>query len=70
MAPSISSKNLKGSTELTVIATIKQSLVQIPDPMSFTTRLERLLDVLFQQRKKSVELGATGFVGPLEKHRR
>ena len=66
MAPNISSKNLKASSELTVIANIKQGLVQIPDPMSYTTRLERLLDVLFQQRKKSVETGAAGFVGPLE----
>jgi deferrochelatase/peroxidase EfeB len=66
MAPNISSKSLKASTELTVIANIKQGLVQIPDPMSYTTRLERLLDVLFQQRKKSVETGAAGFVGPLE----
>ncbi|HKY36167.1 MAG TPA: hypothetical protein VJN18_09525 [Polyangiaceae bacterium] len=66
MATSISSKNLKGSTELTVLASIKQGLVQIPDPMSYTTRLERLLEVLFLQRKKSVETGASGFVGPLE----
>ncbi len=63
---SISSKNLKGSTELTVIAKIKPGLVEIPDPMSYATRLERLLDVLFVQRKSSVEVGQSGFVGPLE----
>jgi Dyp-type peroxidase family len=66
MAPSISSKSLKASTELTVIAKIKSGLVEIPDPMSYTTRLERLLDVLFTQRKGSVETGQSGFVGPLE----
>ena len=69
MAPSVSSKNLKGSTELTVIAKIKPGLVEIPDPMSYSTRLERLLDVLFNQRKNSVEVGNTGFVGPLEQLR-
>ena len=66
MAPSISSKSLKASTELTVIAKIKPGLVEIPDPMSYTTRLERLLEVLFNQRKGSVEVGQSGFVGPLE----
>src|ERR1041384_3557297 len=69
MAASISSKNLKSSTELTVLANIKPGLVQIPDPMSYSTRLERLLDVLFQQRKKGVELGGSGFIGPLEQLR-
>ena len=62
----ISSKNLKGATELTVLAKIKPGLVETPDPMSYSTRLERLLDVLYQQRKKSVEVGSSGFVGPLE----
>jgi Dyp-type peroxidase family len=63
------SKNLQTANELTVIAPIKQGLVQISDPMSYKTRLERLLDVLFQQRKLSVEVGGSGFVGPLEKLR-
>src|SRR5882757_4122010 len=64
--PIVSSKNLKGATELTVLAKIKPGLVETPDPMSYATRLERLLDVFFQQRKKSVEIGGSGFVGPLE----
>ncbi len=67
--PNVASKSLKASTELTLIADIKPGFVTLPDPMSYATRLKKLLSALFDSRKSGVEGGRSGFVGALEKLR-
>jgi len=68
MSHSVISKNLKGSTELTLIADIRSGFVELPDPMSYGTRLQKLLGTLFDSRKEDVEEDIA-FLGPLERLR-
>jgi len=67
-ATPVFSKNLNGSCELTLLAKLKSGFVALPDPMTYTTRLELLLAELFDTRKGVIERG-TGFLGPLERLR-
>jgi Dyp-type peroxidase family len=62
------SKNLNGSTELTLIANLRQGFVPLPDPMSYATRLDQMLTELFETRKGVIEQGPQ-FLGPLERLR-
>lgn len=62
------SKNINGSTELTLVAKLRPGFVPLPDPMSYGTRLDQLLTELFATRKDIIEQGPA-FLGPLERLR-
>lgn len=61
-----SSRSLRGSTEITLLAKVKEGFVPFADPMTYAERLTKLLDVLFLLRKASTE-GGVGDAGALEK---
>lgn len=72
----VTSKHLRTSTELTVIAPIKQGFVENVDTMTYASRLRLLLNVLFELRKGADERSAgvprqgnqeLEYVGPLER---
>ena len=67
--PVATSKSLRTSTELLLIADIKPGLVQLSEPMTYATRLEKFFEALFALRKRAVELEGSGFIGPLERLR-
>jgi Dyp-type peroxidase family len=69
MPQPVTSKSLRTTAELTLIADIKPGFVPMPDLMSYVTRLGMLLKTLFELRKRSVEQQPSGYVGPLEKLR-
>ena len=62
----ITSRSLRGSTEITLLAPVKKGFVSFADPMTYAKRLQTLLDVLFKLRKASAE-GGVGDAGALEK---
>lgn len=79
--PDVTSKHLRTSTELTVIAPIKHGFIENVDTMTYASRLRLLLNVLFElrkaaderkpsERKPSPTTGARAgreYVGPLER---
>jgi deferrochelatase/peroxidase EfeB len=75
MKPDVTSRHLRTSTELTVIAPIKQGFIEYVDTVTYASRLRMLLSVLFELRKgadeRSASIDAHGkqleYVGPLER---
>jgi hypothetical protein len=61
-----SSRSLRGSTEITLLAKVKKGFVSFAEPMTYAKRLKTILDAFFRLRKASVE-GGGGDVGALEK---
>jgi Dyp-type peroxidase family len=66
--PSVQSQHLRKSTELLLIAPIKQGLVPVPYTITYAVRLKTLLEGLFALRQVGVErfAGLWEPVGPLE----
>jgi Dyp-type peroxidase family len=62
------SKNVGASSELTLMAQIRPGFVSLPDPMSYSTRLQKLLSNLFDARKRETEEGSRT-VGPVDRLR-
>jgi predicted acylesterase/phospholipase RssA/deferrochelatase/peroxidase EfeB len=65
--PPPKSLHLRKSSELLLIAPIKQGLVPIPPTTSYTTRLGELLVALFELRSAAIERSGNQLVGPLER---
>ncbi len=64
----VTSKRMKGVTELTLVAKIKPGLVDVRETRSYATRLRILLRTLFAIRQKGVEEAIdANFAGPLER---
>lgn len=66
--PPVQSQHLRKSTELLLIAPIKQGLVPVPYTMTYAVRLKTLLEGLFALRQVGVErfAGLWEPIGPLE----
>jgi Dyp-type peroxidase family len=66
----VTSKNLRGVTELTLIADIKPGLVNVAEPIAYSGRLKALLGTLSKLRQASTEQSSTvPLVGALERLR-
>jgi len=66
----VTSKSLRGVTELTLIADIKPGLVNVPEPVAYSGRLKQLLALLFTLRQLNVEQqGTVPQTGALERLR-
>ena len=62
------SKHLRSTTELTLVAKIKPGFVEIDQPLTYSSRLKILLRGLFDSRQRSVERDTfSSYVGPLER---
>jgi len=55
MSNQVRSKQIHGATDLTLVADIKPGLAPIPDSMSYATRLARVLNAFFEQRRYELE---------------
>jgi len=62
------SKNIAAASELTLMAKIRPGFVNLPDPMSYATRLQKLLGNLFSVRKVETEEGSS-YIGPVDRLR-
>ena len=68
MRREITSKQMAGVTELTVVANIKPGLVDVRETRTYATRLRILLRTLSEIRRKGIEESIDGRpVGPLER---
>jgi Dyp-type peroxidase family len=67
----VTSKHLRTSTELTLVAPIEARFVrnEANDTISVATRLGAVLETFFAMRRASVERAMDGVVGPLERMR-
>ena len=62
-----SSRTIRNSSELLFQAPIKPGFVPLVDTMTYATRLRRLLDALFEQRRIAVERDLAYGSGPIER---
>jgi len=69
MTTEVTSKHLKTSVELTVLADIKPGFPDSIELVSYATRLGLLLKMFFELRRVSIEERPSGFIGPLERLR-
>lgn len=67
MHPAISSKHLRGTTELMLLVPIRSGFVESTTPMSYATRLRLLLSTLFELRRRTVEERLAEGSGPIER---
>src|SRR6476620_11504663 len=70
MQREVTSKQIRSSSELTLIAPIKPGfVVGLDEPMTYATRLRLLLAALFDMRKVAEETLGVEYIGPLERLR-
>ena len=69
MKPQATSRHLKHTTELTLLAPLRSDFVAVPDVMSYTTRLRLVLGTLNDLRRVSIERYEIENAGALERLR-
>ena len=71
VAKPVTSKHLRTTTELTLVAPIKAKFARTDanDSVAYASRLGLLLKTFFELRRVSIERAVDGAVGPLERMR-